>query len=421
MKKWSVLSESDKIGKKELVLGMELYNQCITNKDVHNAMKIAAELAAEATRAGQTLQACRVLKLMTPDGQLYYLEKSIQKMNEEFREKLGDKYKDIELNEELMKEFLEEKDEAKRNEAYDKLCQDIADQIPATFMDKWNSWRYLAMLGNTKTHIRNIVGNAVFLPAVRLKNYVGAVIERTAGVIAEDRTKSMRKSKEAVDFAKRDFESMSKTLQGENAKYAITSDIEGKRTIFKHKLLEKLRVKNFEFLEKEDMWFLKAHYVVALARVITVRKLDVSSISEKDLNAAIAIAVKEAQAATYRDANALAEGLAKLQRKLERGGKGKRAVYSPVKDLHTAIVLCCVRDNVLVCFNGQSFCQFLNELHRCWKRECRWSRTAVEINNIFISLTIPQGRQLKDLNKSRRRFFRSDSVNAIGKNSSHIL
>ena len=66
-----------------------------------------AELAAEATRAGQTLQACRMLKLMTPDGQLYYLEKSIQKMNEEFKEKLGDKFKDIELDESLMEEFFQ--------------------------------------------------------------------------------------------------------------------------------------------------------------------------------------------------------------------------------------------------------------------------------------------------------------------------
>lgn len=318
LKRWAVLSEMGKIGKNELALGMELYNQCITNKDVHNAMKIAAELAAEATRAGQTLQACRLLKLMTPDGQLYYLEKSIQKMNDEFREKIGTKFKDIELNEELMKEFLCEKDEAKRNVAYDRICQNIADQIPATKLDKWNSWRYLAMLGNPRTHIRNIVGNAVFIPSIRIKNYIGAVVEKMAKIKTDDRTKSIRKSKEAVEFAKEDFDAMVKVLQGENAKYAITSDIEGKRTIFKTKWLEKLRLKNFDFLEKEDMWFLKMHYVDALARLITIRNTDIGSITPKTLETLRAYAVKEAQAATYRDANSLAEGLNKLQRKLER-------------------------------------------------------------------------------------------------------
>lgn len=318
---WEVYTRDGNVGKKELALGMELYNQCITNGDVTNAMKIAAELVAEATHAGQTLQATRMLKLMTPDGQLYYLEKSIQKMNEEFKKKIGDKYEDIELNEDLMEKFLTEKDADKRDEIYDDICQNIADQIPATLLDKWNSWRYLAMLGNARTHIRNIAGNAVFVPAIKLKNYIGAAIEIAAKVDAEKRTKSLRKNKDAVDFAKKDFRKMQKVLQGENAKYAVTSDIEGKRTIFKTKWLESLRNKNFEWLEKEDMWFLEKHYVDALAQIITARKLDVNNIDEKTLDIARAYAVREAQRATYRDANSLAEALNKLQKKAEHSDK----------------------------------------------------------------------------------------------------
>ena len=229
---WSVYTRDGNVGKKELALGMELYNQCITNGDVTNAMKIAAELVAEATHAGQTLQATRMLKLMTPDGQLYYLEKSIQKMNDEFKKKIGDKYEDIELNENLMEKFLTEKEADKRDKIYDDICQDIADQIPSTLLDKWNSWRYLAMLGNPRTHIRNIAGNAVFTPAIKLKNYIGAVIEKAAKVDTGKRTKSLHKSKKAVEFAKSDFAKMQKALQGENAKYAVTSDIEGKRICY---------------------------------------------------------------------------------------------------------------------------------------------------------------------------------------------
>ena len=66
MNTWSVYTRDGNVGKKELALGMELYNQCITNGDVTNAMRIAAELVAGATHAGQTLQATRMLKLMTP-------------------------------------------------------------------------------------------------------------------------------------------------------------------------------------------------------------------------------------------------------------------------------------------------------------------------------------------------------------------
>ncbi|MBQ8637161.1 MAG: hypothetical protein IJ423_05740 [Clostridia bacterium] len=321
MNTWSVYTRDGSVGKKELALGMELYNQCITSGDVTNAMRIAAELVAEATHAGQTLQATRMLKLMTPDGQLYYLEKSIQKMNDEFKKKIGEKYEDIELNEDLMEKFLTEKDADKRDEIYDAICQDIADKIPATLLDKWNSWRYLAMLGNPRTHIRNIAGNAVFTPAIKLKNYIGAIIERIARVDESKRTKSLYKSKEAVEFAKNDFSKMQRVLQGENAKYAVTSDIEGKRTIFKTKWLEALRNKNFEWLEKEDMWFLKKHYVDALAQIITARKLDVNNLDEKTLDIARAYATREAQRATYRDANALAEALTKLQKKASHSDK----------------------------------------------------------------------------------------------------
>ena len=321
LRDWDGIAKDGKLSKEHFVLGMELYNQCITNKDIHNAMKLAAELAAEATRAGQTLQSVRMLKKMTPDGQLYYLEKSIQKMNEEFKEKLGDKYKDIELDESLMKDFLTGKDEAERNAAYDKLCQNIADQMPTTLRDKWDSWRYLAMLGNPRTHIRNILGNAVFILPLKFKNFVGAVIENVAKVDTKERTKSVLKSKEAVEFAKNDFSKMQKALQGENAKYAVTNDIEGKRTIFKTKWLEKLRTANFKWLEIEDMWFLKYHYVDALAQIITVRNLDVNNIDEKVLDTARAYAVREAQRATYRDANALAEALNKLQKKAEYSDK----------------------------------------------------------------------------------------------------
>jgi hypothetical protein len=318
---WKNIAKDGRVGKKELALGMTLYNQSITNKDVANAMKIASDLVVEATNAGQTLQACRMLKLMNPDGQLYYLEKSVQQINREFKEKLGDKYKEVEINEKYAEDFLKAKTKKERDEAYDKICQNIAEQIPSTFKDKWNAWRYLAMLGNPRTHIRNIVGNAVFSVPLKIKNYVGAVIEATARVDKDNRTKSFYKTKEAKDFAKKDAEAMEKILKGENAKYAMTGDIEGKRKIFKTRWLEFIRRKNFDFLEAEDWWFLKAHYVDALARIITIRRLDISSIDEKTLETARAYAIKEAQAATYRDANSLAEALNKIEKKAMKSDK----------------------------------------------------------------------------------------------------
>lgn len=123
LNRWTELAAESKVGKKQFALGIELYNQCVNNRDVKNAMKIVAELASEATRAGEVLQACRMLKQMNPDGQLYYLEKSIEKINDEFRERLGGKYKDIEIDEKLFEEYLIADNDEARNSVYDRICQ----------------------------------------------------------------------------------------------------------------------------------------------------------------------------------------------------------------------------------------------------------------------------------------------------------
>lgn len=304
---WLSDARRRKLTKRDMAVGMELYNQAITNKDIPNAMKLAAELAAEATLAGQSLQAVRMLKQMSPDGQLYYIERSIHRMNKEYRDKLGGKFRNIKPDPALMEGFLTAKDEQTRNAVYDKLCQNIADQIPSTGMDKWNAWRYLCMLGNLKTHTRNIVGNASFVPAVKISDYIGAMAEKLSGVSAGERTKSIRKSKAAVEFAKQDVQKMMKTLRGGDGKYATINDIDEKRTIFKNKVIETARKKNGAALEAEDAWFLKLHYVDALAQVITARGLDVNNIDAKTLDGIRDIAVQKAKAATYRDENSLAQ------------------------------------------------------------------------------------------------------------------
>lgn len=53
-----------------------------------------------------------------------------------------------------------------------RIWQNVADQVPATWKDKWDAWRYLSMLGNPRTHIRNIAGNAAFMPVRLAKDAV---------------------------------------------------------------------------------------------------------------------------------------------------------------------------------------------------------------------------------------------------------
>lgn len=83
------------------------------------------------------------------------LEKTIQKNYKDL---------DITIDPSLIEEFNQQTAQAGRDEVLDKIYQNVADQVPAKWKDKWNAWRYMAMLFNPRTHIRNIVGNVGFQP-----------------------------------------------------------------------------------------------------------------------------------------------------------------------------------------------------------------------------------------------------------------
>jgi len=251
LEQWnSIVNGRGKATKNDIALGQMLYNQAVNAGDVQLAMKLAAELAMEATRAGQTVQAFRLLKQMTPDGRLYALEKVVQKINQELLDRLGSKFTNVTIDENLARELLNSQTQEETNAAVERIQQNIADQIPPSWVDKWNAWRYLAMLGNPRTHIRNILGNAIFVPVRKLKNIIGAGLEKT--LPKSERTKSFITNKANREFAKADFEANSETIRGEN-KYDISAGIDEKRTIFKNKVLEGARRLNFAGLEKVDL------------------------------------------------------------------------------------------------------------------------------------------------------------------------
>lgn len=69
------------------------------------------------------------------------------------------------------------------NQAYQVLAKNIMSQPGykgKSFGDKVDSWRYLMMLGNPKTMIKNIAGNALFGGVTEIKDNVAAVMETAA-------------------------------------------------------------------------------------------------------------------------------------------------------------------------------------------------------------------------------------------------
>ena len=263
-------------------------------------------------------------KLSTQNGPeaaaatLYSVRKEVDKINSDYKIRFKHKREipQLVINEGLAAKYLETDTVEGRERVLDEIYEDLADQTPNTIAEKLNQWRYLAMLGNPRTHIRNLVGNAIFMPAVALKNTIATGIETVHG---GEKTKAVVVNKAYKDFAAEDFKNMKEILQGQR-KGDIKSEILGRREAFGNsaiaKPFNKIARWNSNALEAEDLLFLKHHYIRALSMYLQSHNVDLSELRKNGsmLAKAQQYAINEAQKATYRDASATATMLNQLVR-----------------------------------------------------------------------------------------------------------
>ncbi len=310
-KYWKTAIESKNISKKTVAIGERLLADAIKAKDNARVLELSAELSDVLTRAGQVVQSARLLKQMTGVGRLVALQRTVQTLNTDLAKRFGDKAPVIQIDENVAQIMAESQTEEEIERAYRETVQDIADQVPATFLDKWNAWRYFAMLANPRTHIRNIVGNTIFIPAVRAKDVIATGIERIAqlGNSEVERTKVVAVKKEYREFAKNDANSKEVKALLKGQKYDERSQLYEMRKTFKNNAFEFLTSFNGNLLEAEDLLFKNRHYIHALGSFLQARNAALNNVSESLMLEARSYAVKEAQKATFNDESAIANYL----------------------------------------------------------------------------------------------------------------
>ncbi len=310
-KRWKAAIESKNISKKTIAIGERLLADAIKAKDNARVLELSAELSDVLTRAGQVVQSARLLKQMTGVGRLVALQRTVQTLNADLAKRFGDKAPVIQIDENVAQIMAESQTEEEIERAYQEAMQDIADQAQPTLLDKWNAWRYCAMLANPRTHIRNIVGNTIFIPAVRAKDVIATGIERMAqlGNSEVERTKVAAVKKEYREFAKNDANSKEVKALLKDQKYDERSQLYKMRRTFKNNVFEFLTSFNGNLLEAEDLLFKNRHYIHALGSFLQARKADLNNVSESLMLEARSYAVKEAQKATFNDESAIANYL----------------------------------------------------------------------------------------------------------------
>lgn len=132
----------------------------------------------------------------------------------------------------------------------------MASTIKAGFMDKVNAWRYFAMLGNTRTHARNIIGNEAMGLVTGAKDVTATLIEHAVIRNKNDRTKAVllpTKADNELLSAAYKYANESRYRQlTDNSRFNVKSGIEGEKTVFKNRVTEKARLANNAGLEESD-------------------------------------------------------------------------------------------------------------------------------------------------------------------------
>lgn len=337
-----------RITKADTAEAISAYNLAISEGDHKAAFELATAIADAAHDSAQMVQAMNLMNRLTPEGRLLTLRRLVDRMNdratrqnrtprqstagsgdvEGARVDYIDKVTGFTLSDELATNYLMAETDAERAAAWDAITTSIADQIPSTFMEKANFWRYTSMLTNPTTHIRNIMGNAIQLGARKIKNGIGTAIERAVIKDPSQRTKAVNVDKDLKAFAKVQYETDQSAAMG-SGKYSdataagIEWEIQRKRKMFNgedvlSRAVQSIGDLNSRALDYEDVIFNRAAYVDSFAQALQAKGVTAAEAHAgtraADVEAARAYAIEEAQKATYRNTTALSEALSKRGR-----------------------------------------------------------------------------------------------------------
>ncbi len=331
---------SGKMDDGDIEKAMLLYTR-YANDDSPKSQEAASEmmvaLSSMANKTGRNLQMFGMMRKMTPEGQLMTVEKTVEQNVKRLQQRgmVKKGYVSDGVDAELEADYLKAAKKAKKaadpeaqkaaakemRAAEDAIYKAEAAKMPATFAAKWNAWRYMAMMGNLRTNVRNVEGNAGFMPYKVAKDKLGALAEKVL-LPKEQRTKSLTQDADLLAWAKEDTKTdlVQDALQytGLLGDDASTQKLEKEKRVFKNNALEGYRKLAEELPAKGDALFKNSYYARSLAGFLKARGYsaeDITSgrIDQKVLTEGRNYAINEAMKATFNDANALSDAISGLR------------------------------------------------------------------------------------------------------------
>ena len=324
-----------KVSAHDVAMAELIYNYTVNSGD-NLSQQMAADaftsLAEMATSGGRAVQLYGMMKKMTPEGMVYSLQADIDrtvrrleaqgkiKLKGEDLSKLPDDvkalYKEAARNLRNAKTPEEISDaEAELKAVTEQAYCAIASRLEATAKDRWDAWRYMSMLFNVKTQVRNLGGNAAMMPYTSAKRVVNSAMQSMFIRDKSKRTASVLTPADhaLVRWARADAKSdaVRKLLDGtEKAGGEATSEIEKRRRVFKSDVLEKIRKLSHDIPSGADLLFKNGEYSRSLASALKAKGYSLADVQAGSVPSDVmeqcrTLAINEALRATFNDSNAL--------------------------------------------------------------------------------------------------------------------
>ena len=321
----SLLTSGKRITAADITAAQLVLKDAAATKNAKLYTDVLADTSILATEYGQVIQALSQIKKLSPTSQLDMLDKIIK------REKAkGNKaYDNLKITAEMRDRVLNCYDEngninqEQFDETMNDIKQELADNMKTGWKEKVRAWRYLSMLGNPKTHVRNEVANVAM-------STVKGIKDAASGLTQDLFIRNKRNKTRTLKFASKDVKKLATTAYNEIAnenvgnKYNEQSDLESRKRVFRLGALEAIRKFNDKALSAEDQGFKKINFKRAFSNYLTAQGIKTEQDIKNNpgiIEEAKQFAVMEANVATFNQRNQLSEFINSADNKL--GGYGK--------------------------------------------------------------------------------------------------
>lgn len=217
----------------------------------------------------------------------------------------------------------------------------MANYMPARgFADKLNNIRYLCMLGNSRTHIRNMMGNVMMGTVTRAKDNIAGVMqlalpqnERTKAVGTMLTADGRRMVNRARDYADNQMYS----ILYQDGRWNMDTGLQAARNTYATpvgRAVGRLSDINGGALEAEDNFFLRSAFGNSMASFLKARGYDSSIFDATDehsrsvLRQAAAQALEDAREATFHEDNFLSTAFRNFSNDTRRHGPAGQIAYA---------------------------------------------------------------------------------------------